>query len=162
MSKSTIFVQPISEEKKKSKELKFQLFIKGETKNHRGSWCFSILNHKGEKYSEHGDSNNATNDRMELFSLLSALKYVYKQYNENEYKYIKIHICTESIYVNNVLKEWIYIWKKERFINRPNGDILQEINQYVENSNISVYYCSYKNNVYGEEIIDICNSILNV
>jgi len=144
--KTNHFVIPISDEKRRIKELKYQIYIKGLAIEHKGTWNVIIVNNKNEKVSFNGTSNNATSDRMELYALTEGIKYILQQHIDEEQKYVKISCYTESVYCLNIIKEWIHIWKKERFINRPNGDLLLECNQLIEKCNFNIYYTNLKNN----------------
>jgi len=154
--KSSNFIVPISEEKKRMKELKYQIYVKGNCIQNNGSWATIILNAKLEKTELKGNSSNTTLERMELYGLVQALKWIMKQHTEKDQKHIKIIVYTESVYCTNVLKEWIHIWKKERFINRPNSDLLQECLQLLEYCNFIIQFSIFKNNINGEEVSMLC------
>ncbi len=156
-SKNSNFIVPISEEKKRIKELKYQIYVKGSILQNNGNWAVIILNAKSETTVLKGESNNTTLERMELYGLVEALKWIIKQYNEKDQKHVKITVYTESIYCTNVLKEWIHVWKKERFINRPNSDLLQDCIQLLEHCNFVIQFSMFKNSLYGEEVTCICN-----
>jgi ribonuclease HI len=146
------FVIPISDEKRRIKELKYQLYIKGSAIDHKGFWNIIILNNKNEKILLNGTSNNATCDRMELYGLTEGIKYILQQHPEEEQKYVKINCYTESIYCLNIIKEWIQIWKKERFINRPNGDLLIDCSQNIDKCNFTINYIILSTHPIGQQL----------
>jgi ribonuclease HI len=154
-NKSNNFIIPISDEKKRMKELKYQIYIKGNCFQNNGNWAVIILNSKSEKKELNGTSMNTTLERMELYGLVQALKFIINQNNKKDQKHIKIVTYTESIYCTNVLKEWIHIWKKERFINRPNSDLLQECVELLEYCNFTIVFSIFKNTLYGEEVTNL-------
>jgi ribonuclease HI len=158
-TKPSNFVVSISEEKKRIKDLKFNLFIKGNSFNHKGSWCSIIQTSKNEKFTLNGESSNTNTDRMELFALNEGIKKILLTVDEKDYKHVKIIVYTESVYCTNVMKEWIQIWKKERFINRPNIDLLQQISLYLEKCNITLQYVSLKNCNASSILFEIVNEL---
>ena len=158
--KSNNFIVPISEEKKRIKELKYQIYVKGTIHQNNGNWGVIILNAKSEKNILKGTSMNTTLERMELYGLVEALKWIMNQYKEKDQKHVKITVYTEYIYCTNDLKEWIHIWKKERFINRPNSDLLQDCIQLLEHCNFTIQFSIFKNSLYGEEVSLLCNNIV--
>jgi ribonuclease HI len=157
--KSNNFVISISEEKKRIKDLKYTVYVKGNSKSYKGCWYSLIVNNKGEKVTLKGDSNNTNTDRMELIAINESIKSILLNSNPNDYKFIKIQIYTESIYCTNIIKEWMNMWKRERFINRPNSDILQELNINIEKCIISIYYLMYStltnHSIYGSIVTEL-------
>jgi ribonuclease HI len=163
-TKSNNFVISISEEKKRIKDLKYTIYVKGNSKAYKGCWYTIIINNKGEKVVLKGDSNNTNTDRMELIAINESIKSILSNSNPNDYKYIKMQIYTESIYCTNIIKEWMNIWKKERFINRPNSDILQELNINIEKCIITIYYLMYStlinHGIYGSIVTELNENTL--
>jgi len=155
---NTSFVKPISEEKKRLKDLKFNIYIKGYVEQHKGKWASIITNTKGDKNTLIGDSNNATDERMELYSVLESFKHIFQSLEDKDKKFCKLFLYTESIYIINVLKEWIHLWKKERFINRPNGDLLNELLYYINICNLNLNFISYTNSSIESEF----NTLLSI
>ena len=77
-----------------------------------GGWAYIIVLAEGGNFTQlmegSGAERNTTNNRMELFALIAALK---------ELKYLKDNpkiqtLFTDSQYVQRGISEWIHIWKK--------------------------------------------------
>ena len=145
--KSSNFLIPISSENRRLKELKFNMYIKSSTTNHSGKWNVNIVNSTGEKTSLNGTNINTTNDRVNLLAIVEGLKHLLNKYSILDQKHLKINCFTDNIYCSNVIKEWINIWKKEGFINRPNSDLLTHCNTMINNCNFNINYISLVNDI---------------
>ncbi len=137
---SNQFIKTVSEEKKRLYDLKFSLYIKGYANNHKGGWISIIHNIKDEKIILNGKNNNTNEDRMSLYAIVEACKHILKDHTPSEKKHVKISCYTDNIYCTNVIKEWIKIWKKEKFNNRPNRDLLLELSDLLSICNFNVQY----------------------
>lgn len=88
------------------------------------------------KYGEHikeicGGVRMTTNNRMELISVIQALKCLKK-------KGLDVTIYTDSAYVvNTINKGWINTWVKNNFKDRANADIWQEYLQVSKDFNLT-------------------------
>ena len=61
-----------------------------------------------------------------------VVKYIYSKLKDDKSRnYVCIEIATSNVYVTNVLREWIYVWSKDDFKGRPNGEQLREILPYL-------------------------------
>ena len=145
--KSSNFLIPISSENRRLKELKFNMYIKSSTTNHFGKWDVNIVNSTGEKTYLNGTNINTTNDRVTLFGIVEGLKHLLNQYSILDQKHLKINCFTDNIYCSNVIKEWINIWKKEGFVNRPNIDLLTHCNTMINNCNFNINYIPLVNDI---------------
>ena len=145
--KSSNFLIPISSENRRLKELKFNMYIKSSTTNHSGKWDVNIVNSTGEKTYLNGTNINTTNDRVTLFGIVEGLKHLLNQYSILDQKHLKINCFTDNIYCSNVIKEWINIWKKEGFVNRPNSDLLTNCNTMINNCNFNINYIPLVNDI---------------
>ena len=145
--KSSNFLIHISSENRRLKELKFNMYIKSSTTNHSGKWDVNIVNSTGEKTYLNGTNINTTNDRVTLFGIVEGLKHLLNQYSILDQKHLKINCFTNNIYCSNVIKEWINIWKKEGFVNRPNCDLLTHCNTMINNCNFNINYIPLVNDI---------------
>ena len=68
-----------------------------------GGWA-AIIFMKNEKIAITGNKKNTTNNQMELFASIQALKKIPKG--------SKVQIFTDSKYVKLGITEWIHNWKK--------------------------------------------------
>lgn len=72
-----------------------------------GGWA-AILIYNGHKLEISGYAKETTNNRMEMFSVLQALKHL----KEN----CKVNIYSDSSYVvDSFNKEWVYGWQRNRW-----------------------------------------------
>ena len=68
-----------------------------------GGWAAIIID-EGKKTQIKGNKKNTTNNQMELFAPIEALKKIPKG--------SKVQIFTDSKYVKSGITEWIHNWKK--------------------------------------------------
>ncbi|GHV83541.1 ribonuclease H [Spirochaetia bacterium] len=73
-----------------------------------GGWAF-VMDNGGNKIiaENYGGENATTNNRMELYAVVSALNYIH----ENERTREDITLFTDSQYVQKGMSEWIKKWK---------------------------------------------------
>ena len=72
-----------------------------------------------------------TNNRMELSAILLA----FMELNEGA----EIQFITDSKYVVDAVNEgWVYKWKEEAFLNRPNGDLWIQLLFF-----LTMYKCTF-------------------
>ena len=69
----------------------------------KGGWAAIIIK-DGKKTKVKGSKKNTTNNQMELFAPIQALKKIPKG--------SKVQIFTDSKYVKSGITEWIHNWKK--------------------------------------------------
>lgn len=79
-----------------------------------------------------------TNQKTELYAILTALRYIKQNLDIKKYKII---IKTDSQYSINCVTNWIYLWKKNNWLtknNTPviNRDMIELINKYYEKYDI--------------------------
>lgn len=135
-SKQIQFVKEVSTEKKRLQSYKFNLYMKVTGTK----WSYIIMNTNGERITCDGDSPHSNEDRCYLIAMVSGIKSILQSYSPDDLKYIKITCYTTSVYCMNVCKEWLNIWKKDKFINRPNLDYLQQLSDYIDSCNIEFEY----------------------
>lgn len=77
-----------------------------------GGWgCF--ISHEGCEYFYHESEDSTTNNRMEMKAMIHALKYV----NENNLEAGEFEIYSDSAYVVNMCKSWIWTWSRNGWRN---------------------------------------------
>ena len=89
--------------------MKLRIFTDGACSDNPGpgGWAAIMLLRNGNKILS-GNEINTTNNRMELFAVLTALKENINYY----YNYDSIEIISDSAYVVNAINlKWIYKWK---------------------------------------------------
>jgi len=148
------FVKEVSSEKKRLQSFKYSIYIKVSGIQ----WAYIILNTNGEKKAYSGESPHSNEDRCYLIALVHGIKSILQSYSMDELKFIKISCYITSVYCMNVCKEWINLWKKDKFINRPNLDYLQQLSEYIDNSHIEfIYIVSNPTSVQKELNAPFCN-----
>lgn len=134
------FLQEIPEDKKALLELNFtvQILTSWFQEEKFGTWSAAIKDNNGKKSTIQGKYNEKL--ALELIAAIEAIRHIYSRYKDDKTKsYVCIEVQTSSIYVTNVLKEWIYTWASDNFEKRPNAEYLRTIYpyllQYKENIN---------------------------
>ena len=100
-----------------------------------GGWAAIIIdNATGEREEISGGNANTTNNRMELFAVISALRKISAGDTAE--------IFTDSTYVQNGLTKWMENWKKTGWMTtsrKPvlNQDMWQELDKLVSERNIN-------------------------
>ena len=140
--RSKPFVVPIPDEKRRLMQLKYKLFLDGVRKGKKGVWSGCTIDIKEKELMFGGEveceaDNEETSmgcdlvkecdDRMELYAMISGLKKVLHEFDEETKQFVKIHVFSDSVYAINVAREWISLWKDSNFANRPNSDLLAEL-----------------------------------
>jgi len=82
---------------------------------------------------------NCTNQKTELYAILTALRYIKQKLNIKKYKII---IKTDSAYSINCVTKWIYKWQKNNWLTSANTivanrDLIELINKYYEKYDIT-------------------------
>lgn len=82
----------------------------------KGGWAFVIveknLNGMNELFRESGGERETTNNRMEMYAVLSGLKKIAAEIKAETLKVSSISVYTDSSYVKKGITEWIFSWKK--------------------------------------------------
>ena len=115
------------EHKDKVEEL--HVWVKGG----KDTWALVYIDGKREVTSLSGKELGCDPDRIQLIPILEFLRWMSGE------KKRSVVINTNSCYVVNVLSEWIDKWKRTDFKldtggDRPNADILREIDTYRNNT----------------------------
>lgn len=79
-----------------------------------------------------------TNQKTELYAILTALRYIKQNLDIKKYNII---VKTDSQYSINCITKWIYLWKKNNWMTKNgtpviNREMIELINKYYEKYNI--------------------------
>lgn len=119
----------------------------------KGGWCALILK-DNEEIILKGNEKDSTNNKMELTSVIEALKYI-KNNNINS----KIELYTDSNYVKNGITVWIYNWLKNNWKTankKPvlNKELWLELFNLQQNLKIEWNWVKAHNGNHYNEIVD--------
>ena len=143
---SVDFVQKITDEKKKLRELTFNVYTTScfDEKTNIGSYSFCVIDRYEKKTTIVEQVNSTTKSEIELKPILESVKYIMKVTPPNFKQYICINLCSTSLYSVNIIREWLSKWIEEdtgapspatqsfvKFSQRPNHEILKEINNLI-------------------------------
>ena len=137
---SVDFVQKITDEKKKLRELTFNVYTTScfDEKTNIGSYSFCVIDRYEKKTTIIEQVNSTTKSEIELKPILESVKYITKVTPTNFKQYICINLCSTSLYSVNIIREWLSKWIEEndtqnfvKFNERPNHEILKEINDLI-------------------------------
>jgi ribonuclease HI len=127
------FVLPISDEKRKLKELKYILYTDGSCDNlgtRHGGWASYILDPKDNGWLISGDVKDTTSNRMELQAIIEGLEWILQKYDEATRRHVKVTLYCDSKYCVNLINEWIQAWKEKNLLDeRPNVDLILQLNK---------------------------------
>ena len=125
------FVLPISDEKRKLKELKYVLYTDGSCDNmgtRHGGWASYILDPNENGWSISGHAKDTTSNRMELQAIIEGLEWILQKYDEATRRHVKVTLFCDSKYCVNLINEWIQSWKEKNILEeRPNLDLLLQL-----------------------------------
>lgn len=82
-----------------------------------GGWC-SILEYNGHEKVISGGESHTTNNRMELLSVIEALKLLKEK--------CEVEIISDSQYVVSGINQWLDGWIKRNFKNVKNPEMWKE------------------------------------
>ena len=154
---STEFITKITPEKKKKRELKYSLYTNGRSENNIGGWASIILDKYEQKYIMSGKEKESSNNKMELYSIVEGLNWIYNSVEQKYRKYIKVIIYTDNVFCINIIREWLVKWENEGFDNRPNSDILKNLSELYNKMSIDVKWVPKVLNEYTWSVDRITN-----
>lgn len=148
------FVVPISEETRRLKRLKYRLYTDGNKKGNKGCWAACSIDAKEKTFYTYGirEVEKETEEivfcdhRMELISIIEGLKWILSSFDEETQKHVQIQVYSDSVYAINLAREWIGLWAESRFENRPNKDLILELESLLDKAQINFEWCSQGNN----------------
>jgi ribonuclease HI len=115
-----------------------QIFTDGACKGNPGigGWG-ALMQYNGQTRELFGGVKLTTNNRMELLAVIRALETLTRP--------CKIHLHTDSTYVQKGISEWIHLWKKQnwRTSNRKevkNNDLWKQLDQLAQQHEIEWFW----------------------
>ena len=106
-SSRTEFIAKVSPERKKIRELKFDLYVYGtiisESEN-IGGWAFNIINKQEQSSSLSGTEQNTDEQRIKLYPIIEGIKWIINNVERKYRKYIQITLYCESVFCINLIK----------------------------------------------------------
>jgi ribonuclease HI len=147
------FVQKVKPEKKKIRELTYNVYTNGcvDEKTNNGAWAFQVIDRYERKNILCNKVENTTKAEMDLCSILESIKWIIKDTGDNtgsstiivrkpeDISYICINLYSTSIYCVNIIREWLDKWIiEDNFESRPNHVLLREIHQLIKQIKFSI------------------------
>jgi len=128
----TEFVSKTTDETKKKREFKFQMFSHVCVEDEQIGWGIVILDRQ-EKKTTLGDKSSESRYSTELLSVIEGIKSITNEISIEDHKYISIELYTDSLYVVNLIREWLQLWTSDNSLSRrPNAELLSIINEYLK------------------------------
>jgi len=131
-----------------------------------GSYAFVILEEGKELFSYSRFEKNTTNNRMEILGVLDSLNYL----KENEVDE-RVTIYSDSKYVLNSCKEWIYKWERNDWIKSDgmggkeevkNKDLWVELFPLLNHFDINfIWVKGHNGNEWNEYVDNLCTQEIN-
>ena len=129
---SLSFVTKPTEEEKKIRKLKYNIFVNGKVNNPvlgsgneeentgslEGSWAFVIVDINENKTVIDAKEENTNELKIELTGIIESLKWISNHTEQKYKKFVQIILHTSSIYCYNLLNEWIELWTKDETISQ--------------------------------------------
>ncbi len=122
-----------------------------------GAWAFILLdaNKEIDKIEQSGFAADTTNNRMELLAVISALRYVQKEYPAEQ----ELKILTDSQYVQRGITLWIERWKQNgwKTANKKpvkNRELWEDLHKSIATFNIQWAWVPGHSDVYYNECCD--------
>jgi len=115
-----------------------EIFTDGACKGNPGigGWG-ALIQYNGQTRELFGGEKLTTNNRMELLAVIRALEALTRP--------CKIHLHTDSTYVQKGISEWIHLWKKQnwRTSNKKevkNDDLWKQLDQLAQQHQIDWFW----------------------
>ena len=117
------FVVNIPQEKRRLKEMKYRLFV--------SDTAYAVLDIKNKvvlkkSYSKPETSIGENYEKI-LELTIEALEDLYSRYSTTEQHHMTIELISESIYLNNLINNYIPVWKGDNCNNRPYQSLLLKL-----------------------------------
>jgi len=142
------FVQKLSPEKKKIRELKYQLYTHGNTIDN--TWASLIIDRNEGKTFLCGDEKFEEKNRIHLVAIIEGLNWIYNQVEQKYRKYIVVTLYCDNVYCVNILKEWLQIWiDTETLESKPNCDLLKTLHEIINKMKIVPKWTTKTQNEYS-------------
>jgi len=136
------FVSKITPEKKKLRELKFNIYIAAtqeeitfdtdNTPHNISSSYISIIVDKNNKHTTINNSVKGTYVRAFIVGLINSINHILTVVEPQYHKYCLVNIKSECIYILTLINNWILIWENNDFENREFADDLRELSKLLK------------------------------
>ena len=128
---------------------KIEIFTDGSSLGNPGpgGWC-AILRYKNHEKILRGGEAHTTNNRMELFAVIEALKALKEP--------CEINLYSDSEYVLNAISKWLNNWVKKDFKKVKNEDLWREFIEVSKNHKINTIWVKGHS---GHKENEICDKI---
>lgn len=145
--KSNDFVQKVTPQKKRVRQLKFSIYTRVFEKQDNPNiydYIIFIIDRFDTKKVIKGTTNIIDKEYSEFYCILEAIKYIYNSVENDYKKFIIIKLFSNNIFTTNLLREWIYIWSLNDFnsCKLPSNtiSILKEIYNIINQIKIDVFW----------------------
>jgi ribonuclease HI len=146
------FVIPISEEKRRLKDLKYTLYTDGSCNNagnKNGGWAVYIIDPNENVWLISGSARETTSNRMEMTAIIEGLQWILEKYDLDIKKHVKITLFSDSTYCVNSIRDWMKDWRKNAFTGRPNSDLLLILDSLITECNLIPKWVPRNSNEYS-------------
>lgn len=150
---SVEFVQKITDEKKKLRELTFNVYTTScfDEKTNNGSYSFCIIDRYEKKSTIIQQVESVNKTSIELIPILESIKYIINITPNISRQYICINLNSTSLYSVNIIREWLNKWILDedteiKFNERPNYELLGEIHKLISNIKFNIKWVQKSTN----------------
>lgn len=112
-----------------------------------GGWAY-VLRYEDKQKIGSGAVEYTTNNRMELLSVIMAIRSLKKP--------CSITLYSDSNLVVRTINEWIYGWEKKGFKDKKNVDLLKEYLELIKPHKIKAIWVKAHN---GDELNELCDTL---
>ena len=150
------FVIPISEEKRRLKELKYTLYTDGSCDNSntkRGGWAAYIIDPNDDTWTISGACEQTTSNRMEMKAIIEGLDWILNKYDKKMRKHVRVSLYSDSTYCINLIREWLKDWKEKGWDQRPNADLLPVLDEITSSCQLQARWIP-RNSSEGSSLCD--------
>lgn len=145
--KSNDFVQKVTPQKKRVRQLKFSIYTRVFEKQDNPNiydYIIFIIDRFDTKKVIKGTTNIIDKEYSEFYCILEAIKYIYNSVENDYKKFIIIKLFSNNIFTTNLLREWIYIWSLNDFnsckLSSNTISILKDIYNIINQIKIDVFW----------------------
>ncbi len=130
------FVVNIPAEKRRIKEMRYKVFLSDSAYLVQDIKNKTIL----KKLNNENKMNTAqdTNENLEgiLHVVIEVLEQLFQKHGEEDQPHMSVDLISESVYLNNLLNNYMPLWKEQEFANRPNSEYLKRLQPLLEKCKI--------------------------
>jgi hypothetical protein len=138
----TDFVVNISAEKRKLKQLKWNIHIQpNETSNELDYW---ILDNKGAM-TKNTITKVTDQQEYQLKTCIDIINNILNAQTDDIKKHVQINLTSTSPFLINIIRDWIESWNKNNFENKPNVELLKQILALKKSCKLNASWAQPKN-----------------